>query len=194
MDLLNRGLPQDVRVQFSDLIQASALKPDLGHAGDHRVAGKAGMVLSFPRNCTPSRSYSKLRLPTEDFCFDNVPFSNEKYFHQKVPHPVCSQSADANLSFDHQGATGCVCLKDSLTRSWREAHPASQSLAALLGIKATTVGNATVCVRGCGTGHGLRTLGSDGFTSVYRLRDPHVASTLPVLEVSICLQGTLYIK
>ena len=76
MDLLNRGLLQDVRVQFSDLIQASVLKPDLAHAGDHQVAGKAGMVLALPRNGIPSRSYSKLRLPTEGFCFDDKPFPN----------------------------------------------------------------------------------------------------------------------
>lgn len=70
----------------------------------------------------------------------------------------------------------------------------SNGFAALLGIKAATVGNATVCVRGCGTGDGLCTLGRDGFTSVYRLSDPYVASTLPDLEVSICLQDILYIK
>lgn len=124
MDLLSRGPLQDVRVQFSDLIQASVLKPDLAHTRDHQVAGKAGMVLSFPRKCIPSRSYSNLRLPTEGFLFDNMPFSNEKYFHQKVPHPVFSQTANVNLSFDPQGTRGCVYIKDSLTRLWREAHPA----------------------------------------------------------------------
>ena len=70
----------------------------------------------------------------------------------------------------------------------------SDGFAALLRIKAATVGKGTVCVRGCGTGDGLCTLGSDGLTSVYWLKDPYVASALPVLEVSICLQGTLYIK
>lgn len=123
MDLLNRGLLQDGRVEFSHLIRASVLKPHLADT-DHRVAGKAGMVLSFPTNCIPSRSYSKRRLPTEGFCFDNMPFSNEKYFHQKVPHPVCSQTANVNLSFDPQGTGGCVYIKDSLTRLRGEAHPA----------------------------------------------------------------------
>lgn len=192
MDLLSRGPLQDVRVQFSDLIQASVLKPDLAHTQDHQVAGKAGMVLSFPRKCTPSRSYSNLRLPTEDFFFHNMPFSNEKYFHQKVPHPVFSQTANVNLSFDPQGTRGCVYIKDSLTRLWRGTP--SNGFAAPLRIKAATAGNATDHVRGCGTEVGLCTLGSDGFTSVYWLRDPYVASTLPVLDISVCLQGTIYIK
>lgn len=121
-----RDLLQDVRGQFSDLIQASVLKPDLAGGGDHQVAGKAGMVLSFPRNGTPSRSYSKLRLPTEGFSFDNMPFSNEKHCHQSVPHPVCSQTANVNLSFDPQGTTGCVCTP-------------SDGLAALVRIKAATL-------------------------------------------------------
>lgn len=56
----------------------------------------------------------------------------------------------------------------------------SAGFAAPLRIKAATVGNATVCVRGRGTGGGLWTLGSDGFTSVYWLRDPYAASTLPM--------------
>jgi len=119
MDLLNRGLLQDVKVQFSDLIQASVLKPDLAHA-DHQAAGDAGMVLSFPRNCIPCRSYSKQRLTTEVFCFDNTPFSSEKCYHQKIPHPVCSQTANVNLSFNPQGIRGCVCMKDSLASSWRK--------------------------------------------------------------------------
>lgn len=124
MDLLKRGLLQDMRVRFSDLIQAHVLKPGLAHPGDHQVAGKAGMVLPFPGNCIPNSSYSKRRLPTEGFCFDNMPFSNEKYFHQKAPHPVCSQTANVNLSSDPRGTRGCEYIKDSLTRLWREAHPA----------------------------------------------------------------------
>lgn len=78
-----------------------------------------------PRNYIPSRSNSKLRLPSENFCFDSMPFSNEKYFHQKVPHPVCTQTANVNFSLHHQGTTGCAWIKGSLTRSWREAHPAT---------------------------------------------------------------------
>lgn len=126
--------------QFSDLIQASVLKPDFTH-GDHQVAGKAGMVLSFPRNSIPSRSYSKLRLPTEGFSFDNVPFPNEKHCHQRVPHPVCSQTANVNLSFDPQG----MCVRKRQPAQIAERGTPSDGLAALLRIKAATAGSATIC-------------------------------------------------
>lgn len=79
----------EITVKVSDLIQARVLNSALAHeTSQSRTRGWDGA--SSPSNCIPGRSNSKLSLPTEGFCFDNMPFSNEKYFHQKVPHPVCA--------------------------------------------------------------------------------------------------------
>lgn len=87
-----------------------------------------------------------------------------------------------------------MCVHERQPDHTAERGTPSDGLAALHGIKAATIGDATICVRGRGAGGALCPLGSDGFTSVYWLRDTYVASTLPVLEVSTYLQGTLYIK
>lgn len=165
-----------MKIPFSAPNQAHDSKPDLAHTGHHQAAGRAGMMLSFPGKPIPSRSHCIQSTPMEGFCFDNMPFSREKYFYLQALHPVWPQSDNVNVDLHPQGLED-VCAVPGCGE--RHSQPCS-----FLGVEAAVLA-VLLSLAGVWGWGGLCALTADGFASVCGSgsTETHEHSTLLVLEV-----------